>query len=281
MRLRIHHRTRYRYSVPVSENYNEVRLQPVSNATQECHRFEISTEPSVGIRRYHDLHLNLVDHFYVAEPHDGLVVESRSEVSTQGPGDRLAQAAFPLSRIGEECRRLERCYDFLQTSEYVPLDVGVWREAQDAAAGRTDAWDAAQALMRHVHATVAYDAAATHVHTRMSDVQRERRGVCQDFSHLLIGLCRSIKIPARYVSGYLYAGDRPGWRGALASHAWVEVFVPGHDWLPLDPTNDQPANEHHVKVAVGRDYADAAPLRGSFKGRASQQMDVEIEILRV
>lgn len=277
MRLQIVHRTRYRYSTPVAENFNEVRLQPVSDGRQECHRFALRTVPGAPIRRYHDLHLNLVDHFYLADPHSELLVEARSEVTSSGPPVELETAAFPRERLGE-CQRMERCFDFLQKSEFVGLDVEVWRQAQDLVAGVGDVWAAARAMSRFIRNEFTYDTGATTVNTHMLEVLRHRRGVCQDFAHVLIGLCRSVRIPARYVSGYLYVGGEAGWRGDLASHAWVEVYLPGPGWLPLDPTNDRPVGEHHVKVAVGRDYADAAPIRGNFKGRASQTMAVDLEI---
>lgn len=277
MRLQILHRTRYRYSMPVSENFNEIRLQPVSDERQECHRFQLATTPVAPVRRYHDFHLNLVDHFYLADPHADLCVEARSEVTTSGPKAALETAAFPRERL-PECLRLERCFDFLQQSQYVGLEVDVWREAQDLAAGLDDAWAAARAMSRFIHGRFTYDTSATTVNTHMLEVLRHRRGVCQDFAHVLIGLCRSIRLPARYVSGYLYVGQETGWRGDLASHAWVEVFLPGYGWLPLDPTNERPVGEHHVKVAIGRDYADAAPIRGTFKGRATQAMSVELDI---
>jgi len=280
MRLQIVHRTEYLYSSPVSENFNELRLQPVSNEVQECHRFQLSTTPQAPVRRYHDFHLNLVDHFYVAETHTKLVIEAKSTVSTAGPRPEVATASFPMSRLGE-CLRMERCYDFLQTSEYVPLDVDVWRLGRDSIEGIADAWDAARAMMGFIHRTFVYDATATTVHTRVADVLLNRRGVCQDFAHVLISMCRSMKIPARYVSGYLYVSPTETLRGDLASHAWVEVYLPGFGWLPLDPTNNRPADDHHVKVAIGRDYADAAPIRGNFKGRASQTMNVQLQITRL
>lgn len=281
MRVRILHRTCYRYSQPVMENYNEVRLQPVSDERQECHRFELRTTPGAALQRYHDLHLNLVDHFYIHDPHGMLVVEAHSEVTTfPRMGGSVIQPGFPLERAGD-CLRLERCYDFLQKSPFVEMDVEVWRLARDAIAGQDDMWQAARAMMGFIYQSFLYDPEATTVHTRMGEVLRHRRGVCQDFAHVLLGMCRSAGIPARYVSGYLYVGEAAGLRGDLASHAWVEVFLPGHGWCGLDPTNNRDADEHHIKVAVGRDYADAAPLRGNFKGRATQELTVELQIQRV
>jgi transglutaminase-like putative cysteine protease len=106
----------------------------------------------------------------------------------------------------------------------------------------------------------------------MSEVLRDRRGVCQDFAHLLLGLCRSLKIPARYVSGYLAT------EMASATHAWIEVFVPGQGWRGLDPTHDCQVGEMHVKIANGRDYADVSPISGNYRGTRDRKMEVEVKI---
>ncbi len=279
MRLSIEHRTIYSYSDLVSEAYNELRLQPVSDARQECLRFELRVTPAVSVQRYHDFHLNLVDHFFLAAPHRELVIEGRSEVRTMGLGTPPA-GEFPRARLAE-CVRLERCYEFLQRSEYVALGVEIWKAAQDATAGRTDAWAMAVGIMEAVHAGFRYDAKATTVASRLDDVLRLRAGVCQDFAHVMIGMCRSLQIPARYVSGYLHVGRGKDLRGDLASHGWVEVYLPGAGWIGLDPTNNCLADQHHVKVAVGRDYADAAPVRGSFRGNARQELTVELRLAEV
>lgn len=280
MRLKIHHRTRYHYSEAVAENYNEVRLQPVSNSTQECHSFQLATVPEARIERYHDLHFNLVDHFYLSDPHADLDIIAQSEVTTQARAMDPATMRFPIARL-DECVSMERCYDFLQRSEYVSLGVEVWRFAKDAIASEEDAIQATIAIMQRIHREFTYDGEATNVNTHMLEALSRRRGVCQDFAHVMLGACRSIGIPARYVSGYLYVGAEKMLRGDLASHAWVEVFLPGIDWLGFDPTNNCPVDQHHVKIAIGRDYADAAPVRGNFKGRALQEMAVEVSLERI
>jgi transglutaminase-like putative cysteine protease len=115
------------------------------------------------------------------------------------------------------------------------------------------------------------------------EVLESKSGVCQDFAHLMIGICRSIGIPARYVSGYLFNGRDGSLRGAQASHAWCEIFVPGRGWYGLDPTNDTVADERHIKIAMGRDYHDAAPVSGHFGGppgaTTSLHVDLRIEEL--
>lgn len=137
--------------------------------------------------------------------------------------------------------------------------------------------------MHHVYREWAYAPNTTTAHTHMSEVMRTRRGVCQDFAHVMIGICRSLGIPARYVSGYLYNGPDSHLRGSQASHAWCEIFVPGRGWYGLDPTNDTLADDRHIKIATGRDYADAAPISGYFDGPpgATSALHVELEVQRI
>jgi len=115
----------------------------------------------------------------------------------------------------------------------------------------------------------------------MREVLKTRAGVCQDFAHVMLGLCRALKIPARYVSGYLYNGPADQLKGAQASHAWVEVYVPGHGWCGLDPTNNRAADGHYVKVATGRDFADVSPLKGTYRGTAKRELTVDVLVSRL
>jgi transglutaminase-like putative cysteine protease len=129
--------------------------------------------------------------------------------------------------------------------------------------------------MNFVHGFLKYEPQATHVHTHMRDVIKERRGVCQDYAHLMIGLCRGLKIPARYVSGYLAT------EAASATHAWVEVFIPGCGWQALDPTHNCQADGTYVNIAIGRDYADVPPVAGNYRGTLQRTMEVEVKITPV
>ena len=139
-------------------------------------------------------------------------------------------------------------------------------------------FEAVQQLMHLVHERFEYRQDITDVETSAVAVLGHSSGVCQDFAHVLIGLCRSIGIPARYVSGYILAGQEPDapTRGADASHAWVEAFTPTHGWRGFDPTNDLLASERHVKMAIGRDYHDVPPTRGSFRGVAEEELTVAV-----
>ncbi|MDI1336152.1 MAG: transglutaminase family protein [Lacunisphaera sp.] len=281
MKLHVLHRTRFHYAATVRESFNEARLQPVTHGAQVCHNFILKILPTTRLSHYLDFYFNYVHLFDLTQPHTELVVEANSTVTTGDTPALAADAApAPLSAI-DECARMERCYDFLQTSTYVDVSPEVWRLALDATEGQTDTWQAAQGIMRYIHRHFRYQSAATHVHTHMRDVLQARAGVCQDFAHVMLGFCRALKIPARYVSGYLYNGPADQLKGAQASHAWVEIYLPDHGWCGLDPTNSRLADGHYVKVAVGRDYADVSPLKGTYRGTAKRKLTVEVLVTRV
>ena len=274
------HRTRYRYAAPVRDSFNELRMRPVTGGAQDCESFLLRVLPPVRLRHYTDLHGNTVSFFELGEAHQSLEIEARSRVRTSCLERAAEPPRFPLARV-KECARMESCHEFLQESRYVDLPPESWRLALDATAREEDLWQAALRLMRVVHGELDYSPGSTTVQPRAGEALRARRGVCQDFAHVMIALCRGIGIPALYVSGYLYNGPRDLLRGAQASHAWCEVYVPGGGWLGLDPTNDQPAGDRYVRVAVGRDYGDVAPVQGRYRGTAAQKLEVEVSVERV
>jgi transglutaminase-like putative cysteine protease len=281
MKLHVLHRTRFKYGANVHESFNEARLQPVSTGRQVCHSFVLKVLPTSRLSHYIDFHFNYVHLFEINQAHAELNVEANSVVTTDDqPALVPAATPSPLDRLAE-CARMERCYDFLQSSTYVEINADLWRLALDATDGQTDAWQAAQAIMRYVHREFRYQPAVTHAHTHVREVLKTKAGVCQDFAHVMLGLCRSLKIPARYVSGYLYNGPLEQLKGAQASHAWAEVYVLGHGWCGLDPTNNRLADGHYVKVATGRDFADVSPLKGTYRGTAKRELFVDVLVSRL
>lgn len=275
MKLQVFHRTRHLYAGSVRESFNETRLQPPDTEGQRRHSFILKVLPTSRLRHYLDFYLNCVHVFEVAEPHNELTVEATSIVTTSQPPVLPDHGQLaPLSSM-DACLRMERCYDFLQPTHYVSLTSEVRHFAEEEK-GESDAWRLALTLMGKVFREFSYESAATTVNTTVSEVMRLRRGVCQDFAHVMLGLCRARKIPARYVSGYFYNGPVGQLRGAQASHAWVEVFLLEHGWRGLDPTNNQLVDERYVKVAIGRDYADVSPLKGTYRGPVGKQLDVTV-----
>jgi transglutaminase-like putative cysteine protease len=274
MKYDILHRTRYAYTSPVRDSFNDVRLQPMPIPEQTVESFLLKVLPAARLTHFTDFYSNWVNHFEIVEPHSYLVIEAQSRVITHPPAPLPAEKFCSFDKM-KEAPNIERCFDYLQASRFVELSPDAWKLALDATDGIDDAWLAVLALMKFVNGFLKYESFSTHVHTHMKEVMKDRRGVCQDFAHLMIGLCRVLKIPARYVSGYLAT------EAASATHAWMEVFVPGHGWRALDPTHNCQPGETYIKLGTGRDYADVPPIAGNYRGTREHKMEVEVKITPV
>ena len=143
--------------------------------------------------------------------------------------------------------------------------------------------EAVTGLNRAIHERFAYKPAPTEVNTPLATVCKKREGVCQDFAHIMLSVLRTAGLPARYVCGYIETDGPAAGKlvGAVATHAWVEVLLPGLQWVAIDPTNNQWCGERHITVALGRDFSDSAPVRGTFKGSGTQSMKVRVTMKRL
>jgi len=274
MKWDILHRTSYTYGAPVRDSFNDVRLQPMPIPEQKVESFLLKVLPSARLTHFKDFYSNWVQHFEILEPHSYLTIEANSRVITHPPVP-LPDAKLCSFAQMRTAPNIERCFDYLLDSRFVELSPEAWKLAVDATHGLDDAWQAVLSLMRFVHGFLKYESHSTHVHTHMAELLKDQRGVCQDFAHLLIGLCRVMKIPARYISGYLAT------EAASATHAWVEVFIPGHGWRGVDPTHNCQIGETYVKLGNGRDYADVPPITGNYRGTLEHKMTVEVRITPV
>ncbi|MBL9117031.1 MAG: transglutaminase family protein [Verrucomicrobiaceae bacterium] len=279
MNLRVYHRTRYVYRTAVTDSHNEVRLRPATEDPRRLHFFLLKVHPPKRLRHRRDDFFNYVQWFDIPEPHTELIIEATSHVVTTSPYTEGRPLGCNFWQYKED-EASDMLHPFLSGSEYVSIENDVWRLAIDAREDRQDVFESAEAIMNFIHSGWSYTPHATHAQTHMNEVLADRRGVCQDFAHVMLGMCRTQGIPARYVSGYLYNGPMGHLRGAMASHAWCEVWLPGRGWYGLDPTNNTLADERYVKIATGRDYADAAPIRGSFSGPhgATSVLEVKVEV---
>lgn len=271
MKVRVEHTTRFEYDSDVVESVIDVRLGPRSDAHQRWGRFEIGIEPAGAYRRYSDGFGNTGFLVTLARPHRHLELRTFGEIETllADPFATPAQLPDPLGPSA--------LADCLNPSLLVPAVPELEALAgPHRPASADDTFVAVQNLMHLVNQRLEYVAGVTTVETTVVEVLGEPRGVCQDFAHLLIGLCRSVGIPARYVSGYIVADAGGPRRGIRASHAWVEAFTPTHGWRGFDPTNDLVASAYHVKLAIGRDYSDIPPHRGTFRGPAQELLSVEV-----
>jgi len=284
MRFRVSHSTEYHYPVPASESFAELRVWPQDNASQRIVSRRLEVSPKARVDHYVDYFGNNVEFFSIPHRHSSLTVTSEAEVETFPAQPSEAALDIPL---GEACQiynsRRYQLFEFLEPSHHVPLNQhrGIRKRLLQSA---DSLGESLRNLNTWIYRNFEYKPGETTISTPIEDVVRERRGVCQDFAHLMLAILRSHGVPARYVSGYIEAYDPEKTDvklvGAAASHAWVEVYLPGGTWWGLDPTNNQAAGERHIEVATGRDYSDVAPMRGTYKGAVDQKLNVIVSLER-
>jgi len=282
--LEIRHVTQYHYERPVRESLMELWMQPQKTARQRLISFELDLNPAAQVFSYADSFGNAVYHFDVPQPHDKLTIVARSAVETEPPGERPdALDMGEWDRLRSEFVRGE-CFDFLRMHGFVEtteaLNAFVDEHNLDDLR-RKDPLTAMRMLSETIYQAFEYQPGVTDADSPIDLALSAGRGVCQDFAHIMLAICRSWNIPARYVSGYLFtdrdAGDRSD---PDATHAWVEVFLPSLRWVGFDPTNNMMTGERHVAVAVGRDYGDVTPSRGVYKGDSDSELAVGVSVRR-
>jgi transglutaminase-like putative cysteine protease len=296
--LEIRHETHYAYSAPVSLAHHLAHLQPIHDDHQQLLTFDLNINPEVERRNTdRDSQGNSTCWFSLTQPHQQLTVVATSRVRLEPRFDALRANASPAwDKLAERLRYVaqspfEPALAYAQPSPFVPrLDALRDYAAPSLWPGRPVA-EAAIELMQRVHSDFTYETASTQIDTPLAQAFAQRRGVCQDFAHLMAGALRMHGLPVRYVSGYLLThsdGDAgPAMVGADASHAWVQVWCPGtpgvpaDGWLDLDPTNNVVPGTGHVRVAVGRDFGDVTPLRGVIRGGGHHTLAVAVSTRRV
>lgn len=282
------HTTRYRHTAPATAAWQALHLQPRRESAQLCSSFELEISPTAAdLATRPDFFGNTQHLFTLREPHTELTITSRSLVQREEPSLPMPGLTPPLSAARTHVAAavadgtdfaLEQ---YLHPSALVPLEPG----ARELAAGLDEddppvlAWLAA--LGTRFSARFTFDPKATTISTPLADVLRHRRGVCQDFAHLVISCIRQHGLPAGYVSGYLLTKPPPGkprLRGADASHAWISVFIPGTGWVDYDPTNTCFVGNGHIVLARGRDYADVSPVKGLFSGGGTHSLHTGVTV---
>lgn len=287
MKLQITHITRYNYQYPVTDNVNEIRLTPRTNYRQACYHHTISVQPKVVLIQYEDYFGNRVHSFSVDKPHTQFVIKVDSVVVTQ---DKEPQSSSTLP-LGEEQAILDsskfqnRYAEYLLSTAYVQFSPVLQEYANTVADVPKigNVYDTVRQITRAIYTDFAYRPGATNVLTTVNETLELKQGVCQDFAHLMLAICRIKGIPARYVSGYHFVTDLSGGHANFeqASHAWVEAHIPGAGWLGFDPTNDGTMNWRYVKLGHGRDYQDIVPIKGVFFGAGEKTMEVKVDVRKL
>ena len=271
MRAQIRHITEYHYPIPAFDSFNQLRLQPSHDEYQSLLSFRVTLMPDVPTIHNTDYFGTTVHHFHIREPHQTLRIETNSVVVKHlkpFPNSNFAASLTDyrssLIEYLSSCKRVSLEPDWVALLEYRIL------QPQD------DLLEYLMGLNAHLKNRFTFQAGVTGVDTPLEEFVRHGTGVCQDFVHSMLAVCRSQGIPARYVSGYVYAGT--DFLGAEATHAWLEAFIPTVGWIGFDPTNNLLETENHVRIGFGRDYDDIPPLHGLRRGGGLETLDVSVRI---
>ncbi|WP_026691299.1 transglutaminase family protein [Alteribacter aurantiacus] len=276
MKYRIEHTNTFRYDTPVDQSMNYIRLKPKTDECQRLLEYQSDITPASLTKETTDLWGNTVETFFIPEIHEVLEVKTTSTVSIQrSPFIRMVDYTLEMRNIFHSNLFRKHYLAFLKDTPYTFLYIDQIEEVVKEIGENTNPVQFSLDVMGYVYEKFSYDTEATNVNTKASESLPLQRGVCQDFAHVMLGILRANSIPARYVSGYLYVGEKSALVGDAASHAWVEVMVPGIGWCGLDPTNNVEALENHIRISTGRDYSDLSPLQGVYRG-GSQSLEVSV-----
>jgi len=276
----VRHTTIFRYEPEVRESIMEVRLQPRSDGDQRCLNFTLKVDPAANIMQYGDFSGNTVHHFDIAAAHAQVTLTAQSSVEVQAaPAPRAADCGDwsdldALVAGGDYWEMLLPSHFANSTPALEELAKALQCER------RGNPLELLTGLNTAIYELFAYVPNSTKVDSPIDEALKTRQGVCQDFAHIMIALVRRLKVPCRYVSGYMFHRDENEKDRSLegASHAWVEALVPRLGWVAFDPTNNLVGADRHIRVAIGRDYADVPPTRGVYKGEAQSELGVTVTV---
>ncbi|MDQ2649143.1 MAG: transglutaminase family protein [Actinomycetota bacterium] len=278
------YRTNIAYDDVVRSSQNELRACPMSDEFQQLVAYRVVTYPSARVLSYQDYFGTRVDAFGLREPHVALEITAEASVETQARplvtvSPRLAELRAPAFK--------DLHAEYLSPSAHTAWDDGLATAAERIrAVTGDDVVGVVLALHRFVHTSLRYTPGATYIGVDVNEVLAKAQGVCQDYAHLAVAMCRSVGIPARYVSGYFFAGsdatgvDVQGDEVQVQTHAWFEAAIPDWGWLALDPTNAQQVGPRHITIGHGRDYDDVPPVRGVYSGAGRPMTDAVVEMRR-
>jgi len=284
VRYRVHHLTRYFYSAPAWDAFGKLHLEPLSDRYQRILEYRLNLEPLCTLEPYTDAFENYAHDYHMPEAHLTLnfTSEFEAEINTASrvPSGGSEAALLTLSDLKALSGRYSEFLMPTQLTPRAPLHGPGWSELLEFRPPLSD-----ESLLyyllefnRHLFKFFKYTPGSTGVDTTALEATAQRRGVCQDYTHTALAFLRSCGIPVRYVSGYLYVGRGSSLVGNAASHAWLEVFLPYHGWLGLDPTNGVYVSETHISIAVGRDYKDIAPVTGTRHGGGKGSLEVKVKV---
>jgi transglutaminase-like putative cysteine protease len=279
MAYSVRHITRFKYEPAVRESVMEVRMQPRTDARQRCLSFSLDVSPRASMMMYRDFFGNAVHHFDIPGQHELIEVAAQAVVEVLPPLPVQASAVGVWEELDARVAQGDY-WEMMLPSQYArPTELLEKLRAHLDSRRRGNPLELLRELNTQMYEFFEYAPNTTKVDSPIDEALESRQGVCQDFAHIMIALVRQLKIPCRYVSGYLFHADSAKDRSpAGATHAWVEAYLGELGWVAFDPTNNLPGCERHIRVAIGRDYADVPPTRGVHKGEAGSELSVTVSV---
>jgi len=276
----IFHLTKFDYSEPITESVMEVRMSPRTDKLQNCRKFSLELKPTANYTVFRDFHENVVHFFDIPKKHTHLEIKAESVVEVFQTTELPASVDLNLWNALDELRFHERFWEFTEPSFFAKPTESLKALMNEFDINRNaDALSVLRKINGSLFEKFEYSQDATHVDSPIDEAIKKRGGVCQDFANIMIAMARELKIPCRYVSGYLFhRTDDRSHIAQDATHAWVEAFLPKLGWIGFDPTNNLICEDRHIRVAVGRDYRDVPPTRGIFKGIADSKLSVAVRV---
>ncbi len=272
----IHHITRYEYDRPVKESCNEIKIYTYQCDEQELLEHQVTISGQPDIQTFTDYWGNKVGLFNVLAPHKTMSIESKLIVRTTLPSQLRINFHTGWQELESETAGQLQLLELgmapsIESKEKIDEIIAALQPTTKSIATTVEH------CSELIYKQFKYIKGITNIETTVDEILEVRAGVCQDFAHLMLQILRTLKIPSRYVSGYI-CPNKNGMRGEGATHAWVEAYIPGYGWAGIDPTNNVWATSHHVKLAVGKDFNDCTPAKGTFKGPARQTLSVYVSV---
>ncbi|HEY9047775.1 MAG TPA: transglutaminase family protein [Ohtaekwangia sp.] len=276
-KFKIRHITRYIYEDTVRDSANQLMLYPIRDNFQDVleHTIQVTSNPMIHIHT--DYFGNLVGTFTNAHPHRELIIDSQLMVLTKTR--KLPEDNVPADEQWLALEALKSQIEFVDFSRQENFNAlpEIQALVNEELSKKLSPLQAAKNLSEYIYKTFEYRTGITTVETTPEEIWKIKSGVCQDFAHILLVMLRLLNIPARYVSGYI-CPKKNGMRGEGATHAWVEAYIPLYGWLGLDPTNNCVVNETHVRLAVGKNFSDCSPVKGTYRGTSNHTLDVTVSV---
>jgi transglutaminase-like putative cysteine protease len=272
----IHHITKYEYDRPVKESSNEIKIYPYLCNEQELLQHDVIITGNPDVHVFTDYWGNRIGLFSVLPSHRLMSIESKLTIRTTLPTQLRISFQTGWNDLEKEVKGQLQLLELSNAPQIKSKDK-ILEIIEQLNVKEKSIATTVEHCGEHIYKQFKYIKGITNIETTVDEILEVRAGVCQDFAHLMLQILRTLKIPSRYVSGYI-CPNKNGMRGEGATHAWVEAYIPGYGWAGIDPTNNVWATSHHVKLAVGKDFNDCSPVKGTFKGPARQTLAVYVSV---